>query len=261
MPAKEDLARIMHKEPEILLSAANGQDLLNHLASIDISVPSRIEGRKSVHREMYSICRLLSSLAATEHLIHPLYLQKRERPDFLLNCNSHEIGIEVTEATSQDYSEFLTLAERDDADHLLIEPCHFSYGTTLTLEQKQSLLRQTKLTGDGWAGDGAEREWSFFIQAAIANKCKKSNRPDFQKFEQNWLLVYDNTPTLFLDEDLLFPYLEKLWPTNTPSCFDKIFIEAALTNENSPISETKIVALSYKSVEYFPLKNLWKKIS
>jgi hypothetical protein len=110
-----------------MLEAGGSEELLLRLANIDISVPARSEGRTSEHTEQYSICRFLSTVSKTHHVSYPLTIKKRERPDFLLCCNIKNIGIEVTEATSQDYSEYLAVAERDPTV-TFVEPANFPYG-------------------------------------------------------------------------------------------------------------------------------------
>lgn len=223
---------------------------------MDISVPRR--ERKSEHRERYSICRLLSTLAKTKFLSYPLSLKKDERPDFLLICNEQKIGIEVTEATSEAYSAYKALVKRERPGHF-IEPSHFSYGKNPTMGQQRSLLSQNKLTGVPWSGDGAEKDWSLFIKDSISKKIEKLNQAGFKKFDISWLLIYDNTPKAILDYELLSPYLKELWPDD--SSFDRIFVETSWPDENSGISDPKIIALSSKTIEYFSLENVWKKAS
>ena len=188
---------------------------------------------------------MLSTLAKTDYLCYPLSLTKRERPDFLLTCNEKEIGIEVTEATSADYSAFQALIEHKNPNHF-IEPAYFRHGKEVN---KDKLLNAKKLKSTGWNGDEPEKEWSLFIQDAIAKKLKKLQDPSFSKFNQNWLLIYDNCPAMFLNKDLLMPYIENLFPHPTPhhietSWFDTIFVE----------NEEQLLVVSHNSNKYFNIK-------
>lgn len=242
------------------LSANGADDLLKSLACVDISVPGRTKGRTTEHTERYSICRLLSTLVHTEHLSYPLSLVKRERPDFLLTCNGREIGVEVTEATSKDYSSYQALVEHKRPGHF-IESAIFRHGKTLSNDRKKELLNAEKLISCGWAGDGAEREWSLFIKDAIEKKQVKLQEDSFSKFDQNWLVIYDNSPTSFLNQELLIPYIKALFPTRDLLCFDMIFIQSSWFEGESAVSEAKIFALSLAGEEYLSIEDVWKKKS
>jgi hypothetical protein len=240
------------------LKANKADDLLKALAAVDISVPGRTKGRTTEHTERYSICHLLSTLAETDYLSYPLCLTKRERPDFLLNCSEQTIGIEITEATSHDYSSYQALIEHKKPGHF-IESAIFRHGRTLSNERKKELLNAEKLISCGWAGDGAEREWSLFIKDAIEKKTKKLQEGSFSKFNQNWLVIYDNSPTSFLNEEDLIPYIKTLFPIGSAFSFDFIFIESSWFKEDSSVSEAKIFVLSNSDQKYLSVNNVWKR--
>lgn len=234
------------------------ENLLKYLLKINISVPGRSEGRKTKDTEKYSICRLLSTLSETHYLQYPISLIKRERPDYQLNCNETNIGIEVTQATNQDYSEFLTYAAHVSPKHT-IEPSHFRHNKRITKNEKNKLIEQERLTARPWIGDDVEKEWSLYIQDAIQSKSAASNKVGFEKFEKNWLLIYDNTPCSFLDKNLLLPYIENFKFNYNPKYFDNIFIETQWTEEEKCISEGIIISINNHSIKYFLIKDLWKK--
>lgn len=140
----------------------NAEELFAALARIDLSVPARTDRRTTHHTETWTICRLLSTLAKTGHLVFPVSLSHRDRPDFLLQTGKTKIGVEVTEAISQQYAAYCALAEREFPNAFL-EPAHFRWGAPqLTTEQMRELLRQPQLTSDGWAGDRPEQESAPF---------------------------------------------------------------------------------------------------
>ncbi len=232
-------------------------ELLKELGSTNISVPGRKQGRKSESKEIYSIHRLLSTISNSNDLSFPLSLHKREKPDFLLSCSNYNIGIEITEATSQDYSEYLTLADKEDGN-ILIEPALFHYNSKTSLADKKELLKQDSLISDGWAGDGMEKEWSLYIKDSINKKSKKFIQSEFQKFNQNWLHIYDNTPTLCLDKELLTPYLYDIWQTHQGGCFNKIFIDTQWIDEEFSETQSVIIVISKEKLSHFQLLNLWQ---
>lgn len=238
------------------ISAKNIEDLISCLKSIDIEVPSRLNGRTTEHTERYSICRLLSTLAKTQYIDYPISLVKRENPDFLLVCNEKTIGIEITESTSQDYSEYLALHEREATDGHFIESAHFRFGIKITLEEKRELCSKDTLTACGWVGDGMESEWKLFINATITQKCLKSK--NYNKFSQNWLLVYDNTPSSFLDQEFLLPYIKELTTPKSFEFFDRVFIETRWFEENSENSKSIIIMITRDGVDVMPLEDIWR---
>lgn len=250
-------SEVLKENQGSFLKASSADDLLETLAAVDIFVPGRTKGRTKEHTERYSICHLLSTLAETGYLSYPLCLSKRERPDFLLNCNGQKIGIEVTEATSEDYSEHLTYAESNNKD--FIEPALFKHGEKLSKNKKNELLTAEKLISDGWAGDGAEEEWSLFIKEAIEKKTNKLQEDGFFKFNQNWLVIYENSPASFLNEEELIPYIETLFPVESSFCFDLIFIESSWFKEDSSVSEAKIFVLSNCDQKYLSVNDVWKR--
>jgi len=75
------------------------------LSSVDLHVSER--GNKEDKRtteqvERWSICRFLATYGNTRFVRYPLVVEKRERPDYCLNSRGLLIGVEITEAVSED---------------------------------------------------------------------------------------------------------------------------------------------------------------
>ncbi len=230
-------------------SVSDKAKLFSVLRAIDISVPLRTEGRKTHHTEAWTICRLLSTLADSECLDYPLTLEHRDRPDFLLRFGKTEIGIEVTEAISEQYAAYSALAEREFPD-VFLEPGHFRWGTpNITVEEMRTLLRQNQLTSTPWVGNRPEREWAFCIEGIIDSKLEKLAKPQFGRFNENWLAIYDNLPLPHIDLEkaisFLLPALVSRWPRI--SSFNSIFIE------HGPV----VVKLTPTHTRHLVLHNLW----
>ena len=180
--------------PVEIALAHDKQQLFGVLAGVDIYVPARTKGRKTTHAETWTICRLLATLAEAERVAFPVALAHRDRPDFLLGAGGVSIGVEVTEAISPQYAAYCALAEREFPG-VWLEPAHFRWGAPeLTVSDMRELLRQSQLTSEGWSGDAAEEEWAQFIVSVLDTKLSKLANPKFDKFEQNWLSIYDNLP-------------------------------------------------------------------
>jgi hypothetical protein len=231
-------------------STADAEELLAALRSIDISVPLRTEGRTTHHAETWTICRLLSTLAEAHRLSFPVSLCHRDRPDFLLAAGATRVGVEVTEAISEQYAAYSALAERKFPD-VLLEPGHFRWDAPkLSVEEMRKLLRQTKLSAKPWMGDRPEQEWALFIKSVVDAKLTKLAKPEFEKFDQNWLSIYDNLPlpNVHLEKGIHFlrPLLQERW-SDSPS-FDTIYIE------HGPV----IAEISMTETNHLVLQDLWE---
>lgn len=89
---------------------------------------------------------------------------------------------------------------------------------------------QKKLIGQGYTGNQIEEEWSKGIVDCILNKTVKLNKNGFKKFDNNWLLIYDNQTKAFLDKEYVSNkinlLLSEYWKENQEIKFQKIFIES-----------------------------------
>ncbi len=229
----------------------NYEALLLALRRTDLKVLPRTKGRTTEQTEIWTICRLLSPLAEADRLAFPLTVTHRDRPDFLIHTGNAAIGVEVTEAVSQQFAEFSALAEREYPDALL-ELAHFRWDAPQrTPAEMRVLLAQPNLTSDGWVGDGPEREWAMFIHSAVEAKLKKLDAPEFDKFDRNWLAIYDNLP---LPIDLNFelavahlrPKFERYW-RRSPS-FDALYVE----------HDRAIMEITAQSMVRLALNDLWR---
>lgn len=235
--------------PFSISSAENRADLCSVLRGTDISVPLRTEGRTTAHTEMWAICRLLATLANSDLVSYPVSVEHSDRPDFQIQFGATEVGIEVTEAVSEQYAAYSALAEREFPG-VFLEPGHFRWGSpNLSVDKMRSLLRQSQLSASPWVGDYAEREWASYMQSAIESKLIKLAKPGFHHFSENWLSIYDNLPLchIHLEKAIAFllPTLAAYW-SKRPS-FSAIYIE------HGPV----IAMLSPTNVRYLSLCDLW----
>jgi hypothetical protein len=228
--------------------ANNAHELAASLRQIDTTVPRRVDGRNRPIRttEVWSICHLLAALAKTKLLAYPFSLWHRERPDFQLQDGNVTIGVEVTEATTEQFAAYCSAVEK--AGTGILEPAHFGVGAAkLSSAQFDSLLQETELTSDGWSGDSPEREWAQGIQSSVEKKLGTINHSTFQKFEKNWLAIYDNLPLPSIDVgkavSYLRPRLDATWLCSP--CFDVVFVETG----------SIIVRLTATSAEQLPFIN------
>lgn len=232
------------------IKARSVTDLINQLASINISVPPIEEGRTTEHCERWNICHLLASIYTVYSPEFPIELIKRERPDFLLTTSRSAIGIEITEAIQSDYARARVLPEamKDDS---VIDPSLFKWGSPKkSLQELREIVSRKELTGPGWEGDEVEVEWSNAIKDTINKKTKKLFSKGFQKFNENWLSIYDNANSFALDINKASAYINEAlrdyWSTG---CFNVIFVE---------IGEL-ILKITQTNSMQIHLNDLWKR--
>ncbi len=219
------------------------------LRAIDITVPHRTEGRKTPHTERWVICRLLSTLNRHSRLAFPVSVTHRDKPDFLLIQSSLKVGIEVTEAISEQYAEFSALAEREFPDDLL-DPGHFRWGSPRkTVEEMRIIIRQGCLTAPPWVGERPEEEWALFMESIVRTKLMKLKHHDFSKFTENWLVIYNNLPipNVHLQKASfhLLPKIAFMW--NVIPGFDRVYIE------HGPV----ILEVRKQDTEHLGIEDLW----
>ena len=175
-----------------MLAAKNQEELLQLLCGIDVSVPLRSQGRKSEHVERYAVVHLLSTLAEWG-LGYPVELSRRERPDFLLRVGGRSIGLEHTEAVPQNQAQADALREAGyGPETYFIRPA-------VPGEKKKpakTLIREIESDepGDGWVGNAPEKEWARAMAHFTVRKLGTIRKEGFERFEENWLLIYDNWP-------------------------------------------------------------------
>jgi len=230
------------------ITANNIEEFLNKLKAIDIKVPPRANGRSTKHCEIWSVCRLLSTLANIGELSFPLQLTHDDRPDFILEMGERKIGIETTEAVNQQYAWASTFPE---ARNNFIDVSHFKYGTPKRIKKELlSIVSQDQNTGPGWEGDSVEREYADIITDSINSKIKKLRNEEFNKFGKNWLSIFFNytLPCLEFDEanNLLRQKLFSYWESE--SVFSDVFVEIY----------QRIIWYSSDRTEILTINNLWK---
>ncbi|MFN3461924.1 MAG: hypothetical protein ACK4ZN_13010 [Oceanibaculum sp.] len=203
-------------------------DLFDALRKMDSPVLPRTKGRETKYTEKWVIRRLFATLASEGEVFYPLSITLRDKPDCLADMAGTKIGIEITEAITKQRAWFEALAENECPELNILEVGHFgSDAPKRSRDQMRDLLRQSQLTSDGFAGDRPEQEWATFIASIMDAKLKKLAADGFEKFDQNWLAIYDNLPLPHINLDKAIGMLRSIigdyW--NAFPCFDKIFIE------------------------------------
>lgn len=181
-------------------TASSKADLLGYLKQQDTKVPGRTKGRKSQHCEKWAVFRLLATWANANYFSYPIILVHRDRPDFLLRYNDREVGIESTEAVSQEMAETRALSKQEGVEGLLLMD-QFKRGTPKRTASERREIIQNQPSGVGWVDDEPEREWAQWMIDCVRKKTEAFNKPGFKKCDTNWLLIYDNLPVPFTEID------------------------------------------------------------
>ena len=231
-----------------MLVAVNESELEGALRGIDISVPRRSEGRTKEHTERYAISHMLSALLGKGQLSYPIELIQRERPDFLLKANGVEIGIEHTEAVPQNEAHKTVL--RDKVDGLEVHfISHHQPGEPKKPAKKLIEEIQANHSGPSWVGDSVEREWSEVMLYFVKGKIGALAKEGFEKFEQNWLLIYDNWSLPVLDREKSTQFLlPKIIASNCFANFDSVYI----------ITGNFVCEFSNTGIVQHKINDLWK---
>lgn len=222
--------RTPQKPYEMLVLAIDKRRRKRTIRKIDTHVPLRSEGRDTDHCEIYSIVGMLNTLPPHE-LSYPVQVVHRDRPDFLLRTATHQIGVEVTEAVSENTASMDKLRESEpDLTGSKDDDPQFYFPRKAVLGEKRiyaAVLRdmiRANNPGSDWVGDGA-KEWAEAMAHVVTSKVEKANKPGFKSFTQNWLLIYDNWDEPgrrrdLADESLLHMLREiSIFPT-----FDRVLV-------------------------------------
>jgi hypothetical protein len=238
----------------------NREELIARLQQIPTSVPPRGRGRTKKHTECYTLCRLLSTLAAADALPYPISVQGHDKPDAIVCAGASKIGVEVTEAVTEGFAYLtacwarlcpgksipVTPALTKRAARELLKACkQAKKDESETPEQEEP---RTAL-GDGWTDGEAERQWADYIITVAHNKLAKLASPNFEKFEKNWLLIYDNLPLPSVDLGrailILTPLLRDFW--NARLAFDNLFV----------VRTSRIVKITRSGSAHFAVNDVW----
>ncbi|WP_313552496.1 hypothetical protein [Pseudomonas sp.] len=165
------------------------------LNKINTLVPPRSEKRDPDHTEIYSIVWMLRTDRQMQ-LRYPVQVIHTDRPDIQLRSSDVVIGIEITEAVSSNNASMDELREKEphlwhkpDEEFAIYYPRKAVPGEDkLSAKVKRQIIRDND-PGEGWCGTGAD-DWANAISYFAAEKVKKVK--GYTRFDENWLLIYDN---------------------------------------------------------------------
>jgi hypothetical protein len=227
------------------ITANSKKELLTILASLDVTVSDRAS-RVTKEVEKRAICYFLSTAVSIDFLEFPISVQHSDRPDFVLKMGGKKIGIEHTEAISEDEAYYSALREKGYGPEVYslrrLQP-----GQKPTSRKEAINEIESDLNGDVWEGDQPEYEWANAMAHFVNVKTKKLAQEGFNKYSENWLLIYDNWPVPKVDRDKSIKYLRNILMKKS-SPFDFVFI----------LNDHFFCSISSSKSESYPLNDLWK---
>ena len=231
------------------ITAYSRHSLLQRLSTIDTSVSLQGKGRTTEETERWSICRLVSTLAWERKLRFPFKCEKSERPDFVLSINGHpHIGVEVSEVVNEDLVRTEVLPEAADSDSIVDSSLFRWRDGKRKVKELRKIASETSLTGPGWVGYEPETEFADAITDRIAVKTRKLNEDDYARFNENWLLLYENLALPALKRSLAISYLSlslaNYWKDDK---FSRVFVE----------TDRYIAEISATRVSMYDVWDLW----
>lgn len=207
----------------VIIDAERIDQFSSRLRAANVTVPGRASGRQKDQVEIYSLIRVLGSrpYALADF---PLKLIKRERPDFLLTLNGAEVGIEHTEAISQNAAKEAYLRDAGEAPE-----SYFVRPASLTEPPKGSRELKAEMAADkmppGWVGDSVERDWVQAMTVFAVKKYRLLQQGTYPRFERTWLVIFDNWTALNSNLMKALPVLrDSLDSAAIWSLFDCVYI-------------------------------------
>ncbi|MCI5161624.1 MAG: hypothetical protein D3917_06300 [Candidatus Electrothrix sp. AX5] len=153
-------------------------------------------------------------------------------------------GFEITEGCNPQYIQAQSLPEAQDR----VDPSNFKWGKKHNLSQMRDLASR-EWRGMPWMGDAVEREYTQLVEDVVQKKTDIFNKPGFNKYTENNLIIYVNHCLPLLDDELAKSLCEEKMQSYWGECsFDNVFVEI------------------YKNIHWYckgsaivlPLNDLWK---
>lgn len=193
--------------------------------------------------------RTLATIAGCDGVEYPVFLEKRERPDYELQCNNVKFGCEITTAINPDYLRANSLPEASD-EGVIVDSSLFKWGTPVRkLEELRNIASRKKLSGPPWVGNSVEREYAKIVKDVTLIKTKKMHKEGYSIFLNNALIIYVNQTLPILDTEeaaeICFNELTNYWCGNS---FSHIYVEKG----------DYIVRYQSSGYKIMNVNNLWK---
>lgn len=184
----------------------------------------RSEGRSTIEVENVIFADFVLNCIDHSKFIYPLSITYNDRPDFVIKTEKKIIGVEITEQWSKNFGHAMSLSEHNDG---FIELSDFNIDSDFKkLKGKKiaELVSKKKLTGPPSMGFQEEENWVKRTLKTTKNKTQKyKNYPNYKKFTDNYLVIFDVRPETPILDDVTEEMLSPLFSLKETTPFTKIF--------------------------------------
>lgn len=185
-------------------------DVSTFLISVDTSIPNRLEGGRKKQIEISATVNFLNQSKDEIFTEFPAKLVHSDKPDFRIFSKNNAIGIEVTEAIPEQLARAKVLLEKHFSEDTILEPEFFERDEPKIKNDEIIKIHKRsnkELFGPPSYGKSIEKRWLQGINNSVIKKTKKLNHVEFDKFQMNWLLIYDDQIRSGLDKKYILTKL------------------------------------------------------
>lgn len=233
------------------MKVRSAEDLCQGLRNIDI----RLKDRDKKRRETWTICHFLAAICKTPLLEYPLQIERPDRPDFVFSMLSGSTGVEVVEVVPEAMVRTCNYAEGQDIPLIIGIPRFKAGEPRRSRKETEEIAKGTSQGQDlPWTDDsiaqGCIEAMLYFSQ----QKARKFQKPGFKKYNNNWLLIYENWRPALEDERMAMVtegFGKQLLNQDWVNPFDRIFVLRIGTvwEFNHQVKPVK-----------YPIPDLWQKV-
>ncbi len=125
----------------------------------------------------------------------PTGWEESERPDCHFLLDDKHVGMEITESTPHEKywgaDIIQKLSDKDPLNPIIY--CSTNLRNHGRRRSREELFQDMLNRPDGWVNMAESRQWwCEDVRSVWAKKRAKLNEPSFHRFDENWLLIWDN---------------------------------------------------------------------
>lgn len=230
-----------------MIEATSKTELTEILRKTDISVPPRGMGRTSDHTEIYTVAYFLSAMLHADKLSYPFLAVKSERPDFILSIDGMKVGVEHTEAVSENQALRDIVGAKGIGPDVKFIRRSFPGERTKKFKEIEEEVKLNVPSGP-WIGDSVECEWADAMLHFLIKKVAVKQKSGFSQFSKNWLLIYDNWRLPAIDLHLAAKIFNEKFRLALKGGFDSVYV----------LSEKNLCEFGEEGFHIYPAFELWK---
>ena len=207
--------------------ALSSDDLLKILQKELSPVPPRGKGRTKKHTESWVTCHFLAGIAGSDLLEYPLCIEPGDRHDLVLSYRSGKTGIEITEGVHKDDAKVDAYSEHKGISGARLFPQYRIEDEHSRKEIEDIARGRHQPQKFPHIEDRVQQNWIGAIMHFAKRKAEKFALLEFDEYDRNWLLIYDNwSPAVHGYHNVATPLARQLFDSEWQNPFEKVFILA-----------------------------------